>query len=298
VIASLAAAFVLHPLQFVTTQLLEGYWGTSSLAIATMKIRIVHHRKRERNLRDQARWNKTKWRDACLVALGESPGKDPEEKDPRLKARISARMKSKHGDSLMLYSIAEQEASNQRVGSYPSDTTRILPTQLGNALRLFEDSAGRQYGLDALKIAPHLHLVAPARHLEYLVDAREDMDSAIRICTVGLVAAALTTGFLFTKGLWLLWAAVPYGISYLAYKGAISAAQGYGAVISSVIDLDRFILYKELGLPYPQNSEEEKRNNIQFMQFLARRLVTVEYRKENTVSDDSTQQDGSHEVNS
>ena len=50
VLATLAVAVVLHPLQFVTTQLLEGYWGTTSLAIAAMKIRIVHHRKRQRRI--------------------------------------------------------------------------------------------------------------------------------------------------------------------------------------------------------------------------------------------------------
>lgn len=280
VIASLVVAFILHPLQFIITQLLEGYWGASPLAVAAMKVRTVHHRKRERELRDQATRNKKAWRDACLVALGESPGKDPGEQDAKLTARIGARMKSKAGDALISYSIAEQSASSLRAGSYPSDTRRILPTRLGNALRLFEDAAGRQYGLDALKIAPHLHLVSPERHLKYLIDAREDMDSAIRICTVGLIATALTAAFLLTKGLWLLWAAAPYTVSYLAYRGAVSAAQGYGAVISSVIDLDRFLLYKELGMPCPADSGKERANNIQLMQLIGRKLVMVAYRPE------------------
>lgn len=298
VIASLAVAFVLHPLQFVTTQLLEGYWGTSSLAIAAMNIRIVHHRKRERDLQNQVVRNKQKWRDACLEALGEKSGKDPEEKDLMLKLRIGAIMRSKRGDPLMLYRIAEQEASSQRAGSYPSDTRRILPTQLGNALRLFEDAAGEQYGLEALKIASHLHLVVPARHLEYMVDAREDMDTSIRICTVGLIATALTTGFLLTKGIWLLWAIVPYCISYLAYKGAVSAAQGYGSVISSVIDLDRFLLYKELGLYSPRDSEEERTNNVQLMQVLDGKRVKVEYKRKNAASEHSTRRGRKPRTNS
>src|SRR5580693_5241338 len=48
VLASLAIALVLHPLQFITTQLLEGYWGTSALARQAMKLRIIHHRKQQR----------------------------------------------------------------------------------------------------------------------------------------------------------------------------------------------------------------------------------------------------------
>ena len=38
VVASLAVALILHPLQLATTQLLEGYWGTSALAMVAMKL--------------------------------------------------------------------------------------------------------------------------------------------------------------------------------------------------------------------------------------------------------------------
>jgi hypothetical protein len=193
-------------------------------------------------------------------------------------------MKGAQGDSLMLHYIAEQEALDQHANKYPSDATRILPTELGNVLRCFEDAAGKQYGLNVLAIAPHLHLIAPPRHLEYLIDTREDMDSAIRICTIGLVATALTAGFLLTNGLWLLCALVPYSVSYLAYKGAVSAAQGYGSVVASVIDLDRFLLYNELGLSRPRDSEEELESNSKLMQILSGEHVSVRYRRENTTS--------------
>lgn len=283
VFATLAVALVLHPLQFATTQLLEGYWGTTPLAVAAMKVRVVQHRKRRRELLAQAQASHDEWTTACLAILRDELGKNTED-DPKLDKRISAILKSERGDVLMLHVIAEQEARGRLGRDYPSDATRILPTQLGNALRSFEDAAGRQYGLDALAIAPHLHLVAPPRHLEYLVDAREDMDSAIRICTVGLVATVVTAGFLFTDGLWLLWALVPYFISYLAYKGAVSAAQGYGKVIASVIDLDRFLLYSELGLYSPRDSAEERQNNRELMRILAGEYALVRYRLESAVS--------------
>jgi hypothetical protein len=279
VLASLAVAFVLHPLQLATTQLLEGYWGTSAPAVGAMKIRIIHHRKRQRELQSKAAWSRDQWRNECLRALGERAGADPLEEDQELNVRISSKMKSEFGDKLMLYSIAEQQASNQERSNYPSDPTRILPTQLGNALRSFEDAAGRQYGLDALVIAPHLHLIAPDRHLEYLTDAREDMDSAIRICVVGLVATALTVAFLLTDGLWLLWAILPYFISYLAYKGAVSAAQSYGTIIASVIDLDRFSLYDELGVYLPLDTKDERTNNGPLMKLLGGNYATVLYRQ-------------------
>jgi hypothetical protein len=281
VLATLAVAVVLHPLQFATTQLLEGYWGTTPLALEAMKIRIVHHRKRQRGLQIKAGDSTSAWRSSCEKVLREEREEALEEDD------IVSFMQSQRGDPLMLHVVAAQEAS-ARAASYPSDPTRILPTQLGNALRCFEDAAGKQYGLRALVIAPHLHLIVPPRHQEYLVDARQTMDTAIRICTVGLMATALTIGLLLPHGLWLLWAGLPYLISYLAYQGAVSAAQGYGRVIGSVIDLDRFLLYRKLGLSKPKNSTEELENNIELMRALTGQSATLRYRKQKGAGEGST----------
>jgi hypothetical protein len=277
VLATLVVAVVLHPLQFVTTQFLEGYWGTTPLAIGAMKTRIVHHRKRQRELVEQEGANQIEWREAAKALIYNDLGTDAKG-HPNLERRIDAKMKSELADPLMLHVIAEQEAGSRRERNYPPDAKRVLPTQLGNALRRFEDTAGDQYGLRTLALGPHLHLVAPPRHLEYLVDAREDMDSAIRICTFGLVAMVLTVGLLLTDGLWLLWALLPYTVSYLAYRGAVSAAQGYGDVVAAVIDLDRFLLYDQLGLYQPRDNTEEKKNNEELMHFLAGREANVRYR--------------------
>ena len=190
VLVTLVVALILHPLQFASTQILEGYWGTNRLALAAMHKRIEHHRERQRTLRTQARKNKEAWIGACEEKM--NPHVSGQEGDPGQISSANPLMISRRGDRFMLHLIAQQGAHNKLVQSYPADPTRILPTQLGNALRSFEDAAGKQYGLDALTISPHLHLVAPPTHLEYLVNAREDMDSAVRICTVGLIATALT----------------------------------------------------------------------------------------------------------
>ena len=280
VIATLAVALVMHPLLFATTQLLEGYWGSTQLAATAMKIRIVHHRKRWRDLLEKAGSSNKARTEQALEILREQPWwrDGPEIQDEA----IDSLMGGEDGDALMRHYIVEQEARDKQASKYPPDAVRILPTELGNALRCFEDSAGKRYGLDTLAIAPHLHLVAPSRHLEYLVDAREDMDSAIRICTVGLIASILTVTFLLTDGLWLLWTILPYSISALAYKGAVSAAQGYGSVVASVIDLDRFLLYEELGIYPPRDSDEERVSNKQLMRMLGGGQVTVRYRRRDT----------------
>ncbi len=278
VLATLAAALILHPLQFAITQLLEGYWGTTPLATAAMKLRVVHHRKRQRQLLDKATNSHDAWhgKSAELLQMDKDPGQNSQPLD----VRIDALMTSKRGDPLMLDVIVEQEAMARYTNNYPDDPTRMMPTRLGNALRRFEDSAGKQYGLRATLIAPHIHLVAPSRHLEYLIDTRQAMDAAIRICTVGLLATALTAGLLVRDGIWLLWALVPYAISYLAYRGAVSSAQSYGSVVASVIDLDRFLLYKELGLFRPRSTDEERENNAALMEVLAGGSGTIRYRRE------------------
>lgn len=285
VLVSFAVAMILHPLQFVTTQLLEGYWGTTALAVAAMQLRIVHYRKRQRGLQKKAAVSQDALTEKCLEILRKQQGYRPEwETDSdKLDGRIDNILKSRRGDRLMGYVIAQQEALDH-ADDYPPDSKRILPTELGNALRRFEDSAGKQYGLDAITIAPHLHLVAPDRHRNYLMDAREGMDAAIRICTVGLAATALTMGFFFTRGLWLLWALLPYSISYLAYRGAISAARGYGGVIRTVIDLNRFRLYSELGLDLPRDIAEERESNGKLMKILDGKQAPIRYRPRNGVS--------------
>jgi hypothetical protein len=283
VIATLAVALILHPLQFATTQLLEGYWGPTPLATTAMKIRIVHHRKRQRELWEKVGSSKNALTQSAVEILQRQPWwrDDPETRE----ASIDSLMEGEAGDQLMRHYIAEQEARDRHASKYPADTVRVLPTELGNVLRSFEDAAGKQYGLSALAIAPHLHLVAPPRHLEYLIDAREDMDSAIRICTVGLVASILTVVFTLSHGLWLLWTILPYSVSYLAYKGAVSAAQTYGSVVASVIDLDRFLLYDELGVSSPRDTDEERESNRLLMQMLGGDQVTVRYRRRGAAQD-------------
>jgi hypothetical protein len=278
ILVSFAIATILHPLQLITTRLLEGYWGTMPVAMAAMNVRIVHHRKRKRGLLEKAANNQDIWTEECRRILQGQPGYRPEwEADQdKLKMRLENILKSERGDPLMRRAVAAQEAL-RRVNTYPSDH-RILPTQLGNALRSFEDSAGRQYGLNAIRISPHLHLIAPDWHRNYLMDAREAMDSTIRICTVGLVATALTVGVLYSQGVWLLWALVPYAVSYLAYRGAVSAAQAYGGVVETAIDLNRFRLYTELGLDLPRDTVEERENNQRLMDILGGGKDTIRYK--------------------
>ena len=127
----------------------------------------------------------------------------------------------------------------------------MMPTRLGNVLRRYEDNAGQQYGLDIIRIAPHLNLVALPGHREYVDDCRKGLDLGVRLCFLFAFATALSVVLLFRDGGWLLLALAPYCISYLAYRGAASSAHAYGTALLTLVDLDRFALYEQLHVPAP-----------------------------------------------
>lgn len=143
-----------------------------------------------------------------------------------------------------------------------------MPTRFGNVLRRYEDNVGRQYGLDILRIAPHLNLVAVKEHREYVDDCRKGLDLGVRLCVLFVIATALSVGLLAGDGAWLLLSLAPYCVSYLAYRGAVSSADAYGTALSTLVDLNRFALYEQLHVPLPSDTMAEKNRNVQLLKLL------------------------------
>lgn len=250
-LATLVLALFLHPLQFATVQLLEGYWGASRIAIGAMRLRVKRHRARLHDLEDRLDQHEGAIRSAVAARPGGSADffMDTAKANDIIPRRVAA-------DALRI-----------RRERYP-EGRRVMPTRLGNVLRRYEDRAGAQYGLDAILTAPHFQQVIPEPHQQYVRDTRQLLDTTVRLCFVSLLAALLTTTATLTDGLWLLVALVPYGLAYLAYRAAIAAAEEYGTAISTIIDLDRFTLYEHLGLPRPVDTAEERTVNEHLMPLL------------------------------
>jgi hypothetical protein len=277
-VATVLVALFLHPLQFAMTQLLEGYWGSSRLAALTMQVRISHYRKRYRKLanrRDRFADRREKvFNDRLHEKFEETvkqgtavEGDDPEEwDDDKWDRRRTMLLAGPTGDPFMGESAAER-AANAVIERYPA-LDRVMPTRLGNALRSVEDKAGRQYGIDAILTAPHLTLVAAERHVQYVRDSRQQMDTSVRLCTVSVLATVLSFAALLTDGWWLCVALAPHACAYLAYRAAISAAAEYTTAVSTVIDLDRFALYESLRIDIPKDSQEERAVNAELMELL------------------------------
>ncbi|HZZ54583.1 MAG TPA: hypothetical protein VFE26_09910, partial [Trebonia sp.] len=169
----------------------------------------------------------------------------------------------------LLTGYLRAEAARAGRNWFPEAGRRIMPTRLGNVLRRYEDKAGRQYGLNIIRVAPHLNLVAAKEHRDYVDDCRKGLDLSVRLCMLFALATALSLGILLDDGAWLLLTLVPYCISYLAYRGTISSAQAYGQALSTLVDLNRFALYDQLHVPPPSNTEDEKIRNAQLMKLLS-----------------------------
>jgi hypothetical protein len=143
-----------------------------------------------------------------------------------------------------------------------------MPTRLGNVLRRAESQAGSQYGMDALQVVPHLLMVAPASHVDYVNDQRSQLDLAVRMTLMSLLASITALVFLWPHRLWALIAVVPYAIAYVSYRGSVVAAGHYGSAFDTLINLDRFALYEQLHMKLPATTAGEKLANQKLARLL------------------------------
>lgn len=228
VLVAIAIGAALHPLQLALVQLLEGYWGTSNMAI---KLRVIR----------TARY------DEMLGRLSEDDVTGEE---------------SENGDSsnpVIIHNIFDAEV-DRRFSYYPrNQQLKLMPTRLGNVLRRYEEDIGSEYGLSILTYAGHLAAVAAPEQMRHVNDQRIALDFAVRCCIIGLLGSVVAVLFLWWHGIWLLVALAPYLFGYLAYRGSIVVAHEYGRALGVLVDLNRFELYQRLRLVLPKTTNEERR---------------------------------------
>ena len=234
VFLSVGLGLVIHPIQFGIVQFFEGYWGTMAVPQAIRSQRILRYQRLCRKL-NKDRVNAKKE----LDGLAAHPMVDV----------VRARLISRRAEADRLRS------------KFPRLTDDVMPTRLGNVLRRAESQAGSQYGINALQAVPHLLLVAPANHIDYVNDQRTQLDLAVRMAFISAAASATAVLFLWPYGFWALIAAIPYALAYLSYRGSVIAGSHYGSALDTLINLDRFALYEQLHLPLPPDTISERSTN-------------------------------------
>ena len=111
-------------------------------------------------------------------------------------------------------------------------------------------------------------MVAEERELQYVSDQRTQLELAVRVTVLGMIAAVATVFVLWRHGAWLLLALGPYTISYLAYRGAVVAAHEYGTALTVMVELNRFALYERLRVKPPESLNAEEKLNDGLMRLL------------------------------
>jgi hypothetical protein len=250
VLATIVLGVVLHPMQFAFVQFLEGYWGATPVA------------REVRRMRTYAHWDSVHSLRVERAALGR-----------QLQAK-KAQTVAVEGVArqLLMAEIAELRSTRRELGrieqSYPDSREAFMPTRLGNILRRFEWSIGVGYGIETITATPYLMSVSTPSDLEYLDDQRSQLDLAVRMTVVSLLATALGGLFLARHGMWLLVVLVPYVAGYLSYRGAVVAASEYGRALGVLVTLNRFALYERLQLKRPKDTDEELKQNENLMHYL------------------------------
>ncbi|RSM47624.1 hypothetical protein DMA12_08245 [Amycolatopsis balhimycina DSM 5908] len=277
-LTAIVFALFLHPLQVGLTRLMEGYWGSSPLSRQLLRMRITRHRKRRAGLYELRNKLENRRDDYLLKLLreeyyaklsnGSPQAEDPDDWDERQR-KFSLTTRLLDDDAHPVSGLHAAAASiPAALGDYPS-AARVMPTRFGNVLRQAEDTIGDHYGLKAIRTTPHLALVSPELHLNYLQDTRQQMDTAVRLCATALAATAESLLFLATDGWWLLVALAPYLLAYLSYRASVAAAREYTGMIQTLLDLNRFRLYENLHLKLPRDTDEERKNNVKLMSLLS-----------------------------
>ena len=151
---------------------------------------------------------------------------------------------------------------------YPSDvaTTQILPTRLGNAMRVIETYGVNTYGLDSQLMWYELLTESPESMNASLEQAQLEADTLV----CGIYAMAALACSALAGGAWQaangaadakLWitAALSMIVALILYRRLLNAAEGWGSLVRTLVNKARDPLREKYGLRTPTSPEDEKR---------------------------------------
>jgi hypothetical protein len=252
-LAIVALALITHPFQLGLVKAFEGYLSDKNPLVRYSLARhsrvLHHHHSQKLVLRE---------REAILAArLAEGDRETNMAQLSRVRRWI--------------------EMHDREIAGYPRED-RLMPTLLGNRLRAAEDAAGDRYGIAAVSFIPYLFAVMPVSSASRISDARNEMDTSIRLSVV-LVALSAFSLLAFADDAW--WLTIPlalYALGWISYRGAANAALSYGKLLGRAVDLYRFDALDALAWPRPADPVDEAKTFQLLQQHLAGRLTSGDLR--------------------
>jgi hypothetical protein len=232
---------LLHVLNTPLIRFYEGYpWKDSLVG----RWRVAHYRAKLRNARQEAS------RAQMLI--------EEMRKRKTGGGRVKA-LENKHAD-----------AARAARALYPEAESSVLPTQLGNLIRAFENYPRLQYGMSSIPLWPRLISKIDKEYAGAVDDAKVPFDFMINVSALSTVMALALLGFslLFPVPLtkprtWVPWAlevVIFSALAYASYRGSVGRASAWGEMVKGAYDLYRRDLLKQLGYEdAPANIVEERK---------------------------------------
>jgi hypothetical protein len=145
----------------------------------------------------------------------------------------------------------------------PALPNERLPTKLGNVLRAAEQWPRDKYGLDVAITWPRFWLVLGETAKNEISAARQRLDESVIIWIWGFLLLVWTS-----LSLWAVLAAAL--VLSFAYWRAVRLAEIYGDLLETAFDLYRIDLYKQLRLPAPYKTDDERASGEEVTAYLWR----------------------------
>ncbi len=232
-----ASATLIQRLSFPLLRLLEGYWAFPFHWLAVLL---------------------TKWQKFWIK---------------RLEKRWQRLIKKRSESDLSLLEKRRYADVERKLHYTPTDPKNIMPTKLGNILRMAETQPRHKYGLDAVVCWPRLWLLLPDSIQEQLSQSRQTLNGSVELWAWGI---------LFTLWSFKTWWALPIGLlwAWIAYQLALNSAMTYADLIEATFDTHRWALYRSLHLDLPENAKDEPELGKKVTGYLWRGITagTIEFK--------------------
>jgi len=188
----------------------------------------------------------------------------------RINQRFQALSRKRRQNALNPQERLEFSRISQERQNYPTPLdasthgdplANLMPTQLGNVLRVAEDWPRERYGLETIDCWPRLWLLLPERTQGELVAVRQELDNAALVWLWGLL--------FWGWAVWVWWAIpVGLGVMGLGYRWALQNAAIYRDLLRATFDIYRWELYRGLRWPLPKDPMDELTQGQQLSRYL------------------------------
>ncbi|WP_208624822.1 hypothetical protein [Streptomyces misionensis] len=150
----------------------------------------------------------------------------------------------------------------ERLHRYPLDDRQVAPTQLGNAIRRFEEYGYDRFRLDSQVLWHELNAAAPDSARQQTDDARMSVDFFISLLYGHLLVVAAAIVDLAVGNAsppWLVAVTIAgLLLTMLWYRLAVVATDEWAGAVRAMVNLGQHPLAAAFGLTLPQRVEDER----------------------------------------